>query len=104
MNSYTSPSIAVVDLSPFLERSKSDKHFKLLENSSNNADISNAQRRAASELHKAFKDTGFAIVVNHGIEKAIADNLRELCLKYFSFEIEKKSALANHNICKVSRC
>ena len=39
MNSYNSPSIAVVDLSPFLERSKSDKHFKLLENSSNNAKL-----------------------------------------------------------------
>ena len=58
--------------------------------------------RAALELHEAFQDTGFAIVVNHGIQKETSDILRAHSLKYFSLNIDKKSLLADGKSIKVS--
>ena len=58
--------------------------------------------RAALELHEAFQDTGFAIVVNHGISKEISDRLREHSLKYFSLDIDTKSFLADGKSLSVS--
>ena len=100
-----SASIAVVDLSSFLNERRNTEILNSDSSLVTEDEIklkSEQQRIAALELHKAFQDTGFAIVVNHGLEKEKVDLLRELSLKYFSYEISQKSSLANHNATIVS--
>ena len=104
MNLSHSPSIAIVDLSSFIDDSK---HQCDLVNKNNESKDSvylrnDAQIKAALELHRAFQDTGFAIVINHGLEEEKVDRLRELSLEYFSYEISRKSSLANHDSIMVS--
>ena len=99
------PSIAVVDLSSFMYDSKYeyDLNKKDIFEIKYSVDLRNdAQLKAALELHKAFQDTGFAIVINHGLEEEKVSRLRELSLEYFSYEISRKSSLANHDSMIVS--
>ena len=105
MASSNAPSIAIVDLSPFLENCNqvkgNDSETILKSENYNNLKLDD-QKRAALKLHEAFQDTGFAIVVNHGVEKEKIERLRKLSLEYFSFEIQKKSSLANQDSTIVS--
>ena len=100
-----SPSIAIVDLSSFMDDSKYENDLSnkdVFENKDNLNLRNDAQLKAALELHKAFQDTGFAIVINHGLEEEQVGRLRELSLEYFSYEISRKSSLANHDSMIVS--
>ena len=100
-----SQSIAIVDLSSFMDDSEYENDFSnkdIFENK-NSVNLRNdAQLKAALELHKAFQDTGFAIVINHGLEEEKVGRLRELSLEYFSYQICRKSSLANHDSMIVS--
>ena len=92
MSGDMKPCIAIVDLCPFLK----DEEEKISNSNKFKGDeIVKSQLKAALELHEAFQDTGFAIVVNHGIQKETSDILRAHSLKYFSLNIDKKSLLAD---------
>ena len=105
MTLSNSPSIAIVDLSSFMGDSKYENDLnnqEIFENKDSVNLRNDAQLKAALELHKAFQDTGFAIVINHGLEEEKVGRLRELSLEYFSYDISRKSSLANPNSMIVS--
>ena len=82
------PCIAIVDLSPFLENNNQEKgtDSKNNLNTKNCRDLkSDGQKRAALKLHEAFQDTGFAIVVNHGIENEKIERLRDRLSTFLGF-------------------
>ena len=92
-----SPRIAIIDLQPFLYDDDGSKysrpHDSRIKGRSESSEA--AQFNVASALNEAFKDTGFAIVLNHGIPNDILQSVRNLALTFFSFDTKKKSRLAN---------
>ena len=103
MSVVTTSRIAIIDLSPFLENdninssipSKQDGQNIILTKKHQNQKNHTPQLSSAMALHAAFQDTGFAIVVNHGIPEDSLQKLRRLALKFFSFDVKRKTGLAN---------
>lgn len=65
--------IAIVDLSPFASNGNEGSKFK-----------------AAQELSSAFADTGFAVVVGHGVPQTLTQELRRSALSFFSMDLQEK--------------
>ena len=64
--------LPVIDLGPFLYGSADDK------------------RKLAAQVNTACRDTGFLIIVNHGVDPALPDRLFELAYQFFNQPFEEK--------------
>lgn len=64
--------LPVIDLGPFLNGNSNDRH------------------QLATQVNSACRDTGFLIIVNHGVDPALPDRLFELAYKFFNQPFEEK--------------
>ena len=111
MSSTDISRIDIVDLSPFIGNGLSENlgspetgnnEINCQDENKDKENFSNKIQSAVS-LHQAFQNTGFAIVINHGIPTHCIQRLRGLALKYFEFDMEKKSSLADETSKEVSQ-